>query len=356
MNIFDEFNRSRNAALWFMLKHGIGFSSSKKVVPSEGTSAADALSAAIKESGKTDSTTGITKAKLTLGSEFAEAFKSESAAIVIAENQEVEITIPSGVTLTQENSSTETVIARDTPVSDCLFEVKNGGTLILKGNGVIDASQKGATLYAAIKLTVKGATTEEQEKQAKVIIDGDLHIKGWYAAICGNGLRKNTEVIVKRGTLESVAKTNDKPDNATIFNPQADSIVEILGGTLIGGSNVVIKSGALNITGGTFVANGDPAKYEQSNNGFNVTGHCVLVDNCGYPGGVPSATISGGKFTANTDKPVMVVNTASSTAPAKVDITGVEYTLDDRTSNDNESSTEESPTGEGSEVSEEVEE
>lgn len=309
MNIFDEMNRSRNAALWQMLRRGVGFSSSTPVVPGAGQSATDAFDAVLKNA-KPDAN-GVKR--VTLGKEIADQIASDTA-FVIGDDSKVEVTIPENVIISVpadvpiEDSSAPTT--REGRTLDCLFLVKKGSTLTLKGKGTIDATQRGAELYCAIKLTTKGEN-EPNENKATVIIDG-VTVKGHYAAIAGNGLRSDTKIVVKSGILEAVAAEEDgTPNNTTIFNPQQNSEIVIEGGELVGGANIVIKAGTLTITGGKLTANGKAADYVASNNGFNLTGHSILVDNCGYPGGIPVvAGISGATITAvNRPKPILVATT-----------------------------------------------
>lgn len=313
MNIFDEMNRSRNAALWQMLRRGVGFSSSTPVIPGSDQSAAKAFNDALAKA-KPDSK-GVKH--VTLGKEIAnqiEKQKDSNVAFVIETGTNVEVTIPEYVTIsapadvTAKDSSAPTArAARDL---DCLFLVKKGSTLTLKGKGTIDATKRGAELYCAIKLTTKGEN--EPGDYATVIIDG-VTVKGHYAAIAGNGLRSDTKIVVKSGKLEAVAAEEDgTPNNTTIFNPQQNSEIVIEGGELVGGANIVIKAGTLTITGGKLTANGVAKNYVASNNGFNLTGHSILVDNCGYPGGIPVvAGISGATITAEhrPEKPILVATT-----------------------------------------------
>lgn len=320
MNIFDEMNRSRNAALWQMLRRGVGFSSSTPVVPTyPEQSAAAAFTEALGKA--TADSKGVKH--VTLGKAIADQIENQkdgNVAFVIETGTNVEVTIPEGVTIsapadvTAKDSSAPT--ARAARELDCLFLVKKGSTLTLKGKGTIDATKRGAELYCAIKLTTKGEN--EPGDYATVIIDG-VTVKGHYAAIAGNGLRSDTKIVVKSGKLEAVAAEEDgTPNNTTIFNPQKTSEIVIEGGELVGGANIVIKAGTLTITGGKLTANGKAADYLASNNGFNLTGHSILVDNCGYPGGVPAvAGISGATITAEhrPEKPILVATTENAAGP-----------------------------------------
>lgn len=207
---------------------------------------------------------------------------SGAEALVVKEGKTVTLTIPEGVTLTGGSIS-------DSATGDSVITVKSGGTLILEGAGTISG---GDSQYGAIKLTAKG-TDYDPDKKATVIINSGKYV-GKYAAICGNGTRKNTELIINGGEFEATAPD----DGCAVFNPQGDSTVVINGGTFKGAMAIVMKSGHLEVNGGEFIATGSKADYKASGNGFNNTGVAVMVDCSNYPGGNPTADIKGGIFTS----------------------------------------------------------
>ena len=108
-------------------------------------------------------------------------------------------------------------------------------------------------------------------------------------AIAGNGTAScaGTVINVTGGTVTG--------DEVAIYQPQ-DGILNITGGTVTGGTAVYVKSGEINVSGGTLVGTGDAAGYAYNGNGANATGDALVIDNCGYPGGVPAASITGGTF------------------------------------------------------------
>ena len=59
------------------------------------------------------------------------------------------------------------------------------------------------------------------------------------------------------------------------------------------------KAGSLSISGGTLNATGDAAAYAYNGNGANSTGDALVVDTCGYPGGAPTTSVTGGTFTSD---------------------------------------------------------
>ena len=207
---------------------------------------------------------------------------SGDEALVVKEGKTVTLTIPEGVTLTGGTMS-------DSATKDSVITVKSGGTLILDGEGTIEG---GDNQYCAIKLTAKG-DDYDPTKKATLIINNGKYV-GKYYAICGNGTRENTELIINGGEFEGT----EPNDSCAVFNPQGNSTVVINGGTFKGAMALVVKSGHLEVNGGEFIANGAKTDYKASGNGFNNTGVAVMVDCSNYPGGNPTADIKGGTFTS----------------------------------------------------------
>lgn len=203
-------------------------------------------------------------------------------ALTVTDGKTVTLTIPEGVTLTGGTIS-------DSATKDSVITVKSGGTLVLDGTGTIEG---GDNQYCAIKLTAKG-DDYDPSKKAKLVINSGKYV-GKYYAICGNGTRENTELIINGGEFEGT----EPNDSCAVFNPQGNSTVVINGGTFKGAMALVVKSGHLEVTGGEFIANGAKTDYKASGNGFNNTGVAVMVDCSNYPGGNPTADIKGGTFTS----------------------------------------------------------
>lgn len=114
-----------------------------------------------------------------------------------------------------------------------------------------------------------------------------------YSVIQGNG-SKSGNVTITGGTV-----TNEIPEKCAIYWPQ-DGKLTITGGTITGGTALRLSSGSLEITGGTFIANGTKNDYVASN-GASVadTGDAVMIENIGGTTGyeaITSVVISGGTF------------------------------------------------------------
>ena len=110
-------------------------------------------------------------------------------------------------------------------------------------------------------------------------------------AIAGNGsANKNYE-----GTVINVTGGTITGDEVAIYQPQ-DGTLNISGGTITAGTAVYVKAGTVSVTGGTLVGTGDAVAFSHNGSGANATGDALVVENCGYPGGTPSVSITGGTF------------------------------------------------------------
>ena len=116
-------------------------------------------------------------------------------------------------------------------------------------------------------------------------------------AIAGNGTDGygNTTVNVNGGTITS--------DVIAIYQPQSGAL-NISDGIITGSTAVYAKSGTTTISGGTMNGNGTAAAYTYNGDGAAATGDALVIDNCGYPGGMPVVSITGGTFNSTHAKAV----------------------------------------------------
>ena len=171
-----------------------------------------------------------------------------------------------------------------------LIGVNNGGDLTINDSSTSStgAIKSGTNAYAAVAMTVPGDT---DTNVAKLTLESGT-LEGYYYGIVGNGDRGNTSVTVTGG---SVIATN-KDDSVGIYNPQAGSLT-ITGGTVEGAMGIYVKAGnPIEIKGGTVIGNGAKGEYTPTGDGTKNTGDALVVDNCGYPGGVPGVSVEGGTF------------------------------------------------------------
>ena len=172
---------------------------------------------------------------------------------------------------------------------DYLLAVKRGGNLKIddssanKTGAIISKNDK---IAVAVKLTIKGESTEESAEAATLTVNGGT-LKAPAYGISGNGTRHNTELTINGGTIEGTKGTG-------IYQPQ-DGTVTINGGTITGLTGIEIRSGQLDVNGGTFISTAD--KYEEAENGggTTVTGAAIAVSQHTTKKDI-KVTITGGTF------------------------------------------------------------
>ena len=188
-----------------------------------------------------------------------------------------------GYTITNADKWTE-----DTSV-DYLLAVKRGGNLKIddssanKTGAIISKNDK---IAVAVKLTIKDESTEERAEAATLTVNGGT-LKAPFYGISGNGMRHNTNLTINDGTIEGTKGTG-------IYQPQ-DGTVTINGGTITGLTGIEIRSGQLDVNGGTFISTAE--KYEEAENGggTTVTGAAIAVSQHTTDKKI-TVTVDGGTF------------------------------------------------------------
>ncbi len=100
----------------------------------------------------------------------------------------------------------------------------------------------------------------------------------------------------------------------------------ISGGEITGATAIDIRSGVLNITGGTITGTSEKVDYEFVSGKSKFTGDAVLIENCNYPGGDPVVSISGGTMVStNADAVVSYGNEGVGKEPVVAFATGGFY-------------------------------
>lgn len=203
----------------------------------------------------------------------------------------------------------------DTSV-DYLLAVKRGGNLKIndssanKTGAIISTNDK---IAVAVKLTIKDESTEEKAEAATLTVNGGT-LKAPFYGISGNGTRHNTELTINGGTIEGTKGTG-------IYQPQ-DGTVTINGGTITGLTGIEIRSGQLDVNGGTFISTAE--KYEEAENGggTTVTGAAIAVSQHTTDKKI-TVTVDGGTF----EGPKSFVETDVQKAP----VTGSSATINNGT-------------------------
>lgn len=150
--------------------------------------------------------------------------------------------------------------------------------------GSIDGAEAG--------VFVVGSITKNAKEYIVANISGGT-ITGGYYAVAGNGEsgHNGTEVNITGGTLKSTGV-----DGAGVYHPQKGAL-NISGGAIEGAVGVQMCAGDLTVTdGATIKATGTDDTTGKTGDGAICDGSAVSIVDRSYPGGKPTAKISGGTF------------------------------------------------------------
>ena len=194
------------------------------------------------------------------------------------------------------------------------ISIANGAQVTL-GDGLVIAQSttgvyvEGGTEEGAYsKLTVKNGAaingtygvlvfgSGSSNPVTEVVVEGGT-ITGTIYGISGNGTIEgdtdysNTRIAISGGTVSG--------GEVGIYHPQAGEL-SVSGGTISGKMAIYARSGTIAVTGGSLNATGTGGEYNVSHAGneLQATGDALVLDAVDYPGGNPTATISGGMFTS----------------------------------------------------------
>lgn len=224
----------------------------------------------------------------------------------------------------EANENTEIVLLKDCTIDKCI-KIEKSITLDLGGK-VLTSKSSGFDVYR--NFTIKNGTLNTatwgvwtQNKDVAFTLESDatinadcdtkltnapgvivvqgavVNIRGTVTAkhnfaVSGNGTDGWGDVVINIADKANISTTEDAP---ALYFPNMTSL-NIIGGTIIGGTGVYIKSGDVNISGGNITGNGPRVSYKFYGNGANSTGDALVVEKCNYPGGAPKITITGGTF------------------------------------------------------------
>ena len=226
---------------------------------------------------------------------------SSSANVIIAENGSAVNVAGGTITATGEESygiySTSSKVnvsgGKVTAATEAIH-LQTSSTATISGDAVVEVTGEetwGIVVLSNSTLTVKDNAT--------------ITSSGF--AISGNGSegQGGTTVNIEGGTVTG--------GSAGIYQPQSGNL-NITGGTISGETGVYVKSGELSVTGGAINGTGAKADYNFNGNGANPTGDALVIDNCSYPGGAPTASITGGYFKSDNGDPIGSYATTGNTA------------------------------------------
>ena len=169
----------------------------------------------------------------------------------------------------------------------CINVGKDGSAIIGEG-ATIKAHGTNALIFVGSdsNIVVDGGSLQAEDSFA-IVANGSQVSNGSH----------NYTINVKSG---SVSTNGDSP---AIYHCN-DGTLNISGGSITGRPAVYVKSGDTTITGGTLNGVGADTDYEYYGGGANPTGDDLVVDNCGYPGGEPNVTVTGGTFNSENGEAV----------------------------------------------------
>ena len=197
------------------------------------------------------------------------------------------------------------------------------GEVTINGGTIQNSETGSGAIYTEGTLTMTGGTVKSDKNdtdaihlagEAKATISGGTvtgHDWG-VSALDTSTLTVNGDAVISTSEEEGYAiSTNGyEGQNATI-NIESGTItgtengvylpsgtLNISGGTITGATAVYVKSGEVSINGGTLTATGAAAEYNHNGNGANPTGDALVVENCNYPNGAPTVSITGGSFSS----------------------------------------------------------
>ena len=171
----------------------------------------------------------------------------------------------------------------------------NAGGIAVSGNNCrafnVDGTANSAASDAVLNIGAGVSVSSAKDCCVTIFGNGTVNTAGRLSspedfAIAGNGSSGQGGYVI------NVTGGSVTGDEVAIYHPNSGEL-NISGGTITGKTAIYQKSGTLTISGGTITGTGAVADYSFNGNGANATGDAIVVDNCNYPGGAPTATISG---------------------------------------------------------------
>ena len=163
------------------------------------------------------------------------------------------------------------IVAKDGMTDDSLIIVLHGGTLTIKGEGSVSATNANAPkARIAVKMS-KGGNTEAfiNENPATLVLESGT-LEGTSFGISGNGNpdRVNTNVTINGGVVKGGA--------TGVFHPQAGTIT-VNAGEVTGKTGIEMRAGKLVVKGGTIVGTAVPTETKENGSGTTTTGAGIAI-------------------------------------------------------------------------------
>ena len=187
-----------------------------------------------------------------------------------------------------------------------------------------DDSSNGSRIVIESDFTVEGNSVLLVGTSPSLELFGTIDTTGTSnTSIQGNGsTTKNSSIIVIK---EGARVLSDK---AGIYHPQSGTLT-VEGGLITGSTGIVMKSGHLEVKGGEISATGARKPYTHEPSGYISTGDAVVLEACDYPGGAPSADISGGLLSSQKAQAVVCyLKDGAQDMDNKKFVTGGEFSSD----------------------------
>ena len=264
----------------------------------------------VKKAKELTNVTGATKVKLLKDvSNFARIFNTTDK---LGDNFVLDL---GGYTLTGKATATSPVLSISVPMT-----IQNGTIKYASTDVKHSALVTSADVTIAATAVIDGGRGYGIEVDGyaghTLIVNGTVKSDGDYA-ITGNGREEVGGIIRDCNITVNAGATISAPNGVAIYHPEKGTVT-INGGTINGATGgVQMCAGTLEVTGGTITATGNGDTSGKTGDGSIPDGAAVSIVNRNYPGGIPSATITGGTLTSANG--VDAVNAYSWSNNAKTD-------------------------------------
>ena len=132
-------------------------------------------------------------------------------------------------------------------------------------------------------------------RTSKLTVEGTVKANGFYA-IAGNGSKDNGGYVDNCDITVNDGAVISAPNGIAIYHPELGTVT-VNGGTISGHTGIELCAGKLVVSGGSITSTGDNWNATGSQDAI-LDGAAISIINRDYPGGVPTAVITGGTIKA----------------------------------------------------------